>query len=116
MRGLRALGAAGVVIMVTGCHSKFVDAVVSNRTGQPVSLLEVDYPSASFGTQTLAPGQDFKYRFKVLGSGDLKVLWTDPQRQDHAVAGPRIDEGSEGGLAIVIEPGGRVDWQPTLHK
>jgi hypothetical protein len=60
-----------------GCHSPYVATTVSNRTGQPIELLEVDYPSASFGTQNLAPGSDFHYRFKVLGSGRMKLLYTD---------------------------------------
>jgi len=107
--------AAGVVVMGLGCHSPYVNAVVSNRTSEPVSLVEVDYPSASFGTQTLAPGQDFKYRFKVMGSGDLKVLWTDAERKDHTVNGPELKEGDEGGLQVVLRPGG-VDWVPSLKK
>jgi hypothetical protein len=109
------LVSAGVVLMGSGCHSPYVNAVVSNRTSETVSLVEVDYPSASFGTQTLAPGQDFKYRFKVMGSGDLKVLWTDAERKDHTVNGPELKEGDEGGLQVVLRPGG-VDWVPSLKK
>ena len=110
------LAAPGLLVMLaSGCHSAFIDAVVINKTGQPVSLVEVDYPSASFGTQTLNPGQEYKYRFKVLGSGDLKLLWTDAQRKDHTVAGPTLNEGAEGSLAISIKPDG-VDWAPKFKK
>ena len=34
---------------LTGCHSHYVAIDVTNSSGQPISLLEVDYPSASFG-------------------------------------------------------------------
>jgi len=110
-----AVLAMGAVMVGSGCHSPYVNTVLSNRTTTPVSLVELDYPSASFGTQTLAPGQDFKYRFKVLGSGDLKVLWTDAARKDHTVSGPKLNEGDEGGLQVVIRADG-VDWIPTLKK
>ena len=107
------LAAVGILGMV-GCHSAYVDTVVSNRTGEAVSLVEVDYPAASFGTQTLVPGQEFKYRFKVSGSGAMKVSWTDARHQEHEVKGPELHEGDEGGLGIVVEPGGVVDWEQTL--
>ena len=107
--------AALVVVLGTGCHSAFVDAVVKNETAAPVSLVEVDYPSASFGTQTLAPGQEYHYRFKVQGSGTLKLLWTDTKQQEHTVNGPEMHENAEGGLRIVITQNG-VEWQPKLKK
>jgi hypothetical protein len=94
-----------------GCHSPYVAATVSNRTGQSIELLEVDYPSASFGTQNLAPGSDFHYRFKVLGSGHMKLLYTDSTHQDHKADGPFLKEGAEGLLSIAITPTG-VTWQP----
>ena len=110
-----ALVPVGVLGLATGCRSAYVDASVMNHTGETVSLVEVDYPSASFGTQTLAAGGEFHYRFKVQGSGNLKVLWTDAERKDHTVAGPQLNEGAEGGYAIVIRSGG-VDWLPKLKK
>lgn len=111
--GLVALGLAG--LGTTGCHSAFVDAVVKNQTGAAVSLVEVDYPSASFGKETLAAGAEYHYRFKVQGDGPLKVLWTDAAMHDHTVVGPGLKEGDEGGFAIVIKPSG-VDWDSSLKK
>jgi len=48
--GLLLLAVAGTV----GCKSAFVEADVINATAAPVSLVEVDYPSASFGVGSLA--------------------------------------------------------------
>ncbi len=107
--------AALIVVLGTGCHSAYVDAVITNQTPNPISLVEVDYPSASFGSNLLAPGQDFRYRFKVQGSGKLKVLWTDQKRQEHSVDGPELNEGAEGGYRIVIR-GTAVDWNSNLKK
>ena len=47
---LRLMAIAAVLALsLTGCHSSHIDATVENRTGAPIELLEVDYPSASFG-------------------------------------------------------------------
>ena len=113
MRSIRTLALCAVLLAAAGCHSPYIEATVSNHTAQPIELLEVDYPSASFGTQNLAPGADFHYRFKVLGSGDVKLLYTDSTRTDHAVPGPHLAEGDEGSLLITIAPSG-VQWSPTL--
>jgi hypothetical protein len=83
-------------LVLNGCHSAYVNATVSNRTASPISLVQVEYPSASFGTQTITPGADFKYRFKVLGS--------------------TLTEGAEGQLSIVVASDG-IRWQapPSAH-
>jgi hypothetical protein len=112
MRRIPALALLISLIATIGCHSPYITATVSNRTTQPIELLEVDYPSASFGTQALAPGADFHYRFKVLGSGNMKLLYTDSAHQDHKSDGPFLKEGAEGPLAIVIADTG-VTWQPA---
>jgi hypothetical protein len=44
--------AATAMVAATACHSYHVDATVENRTGSPIQLLEVDYPSASFGADS----------------------------------------------------------------
>jgi hypothetical protein len=101
-------------LSLSGCHSANIAATISNHTNAPLSLVEVDYPSASFGTQTLAPGQDFRYRFKVLGSGGTTLLWTDATHQDHKSAGPHLSEGDEGSLAITFSVGAEPSWTLQL--
>lgn len=100
------------LIALTGCKSPYVATTVSNHTTQPIALLEVDYPSASFGTENLAPGADFHYRFKVIGSGNMKLLYTDSAHHDHKSDGPFLKEGAQGPLTIVIADGG-INWQPA---
>ena len=99
--------------MALGCHSAFIDATVSNRTDKPIALVEVDYPSASFGTQSLAPGQDFHYRFKVQGSGELTLIYTDAANQEQHVKGPALHEDDEGKLDIIVSSTG-TKWVPQL--
>ena len=112
MRSIPAFALLTTLIAPAGCHSPYVVTTVSNRTSQPIELLEVDYPSASFGTQNLAPGADFHYRFKVLGSGSMKLLYTDSAHHDHKSDGPFLKEGAEGPLAILITDAA-VTWQPA---
>ncbi|HEX7158130.1 MAG TPA: hypothetical protein VF214_03905 [Edaphobacter sp.] len=102
------------LIVIAGCHSPNVDATISNRTADPVKLIEVDYPSASFGTQSLAPGQDFHYRFKVIGEGAMKLTWTDAANREHKSDGPTLKEGSQGPLTIAINPDG-AHWDLHLR-
>lgn len=106
--------ALAAVLALTGCHSAFIDATVSNRTAEPLALIEVDYPSASFGTQTLAPGKDFHYRFKVLGEGPTAVLWTDATHHDHKKSGLPLHEGEEGQLTITFNPNADPAWDLLL--
>lgn len=110
MRLCRLAFAVAALLLVAGCHSAFINATISNHTGTPLSLVEVDYPSASFGTQTLAPGQDFHYRFKILGNGPTTLLWTDPQHIDHKNSGPALREGEDGALAITFIQGSNPLW------
>jgi len=112
MRFLNLVLAA--TLTLTGCHSAIIAATISNRTSEPLSLIEVDYPSASFGTQSLAPGQDFHYRFKVLGSGATTLLWTDTAHHDRKNAGPDLHEGDEGTLTITLTPNANPTWNLQL--
>ena len=106
---------AAPVLLLVGCHSAFIDATVSNRTAATIPLIEVDYPSASFGTQNLAPGADFHYRFKVLGSGALKVIYTDVSRLEKTVTGPNLNEGDEGLLILTFASDG-PHWKASTAK
>lgn len=117
MRSLHGLFALPAVLLLSGCHSAFVEATVSNHTSQRLQLIEVDYPSASFGTQTLEPGADFHYRFKVLGEGKLTLIYTDAANKEQKSNGPELKEGAEGPLHIIIAPSG-TEWQnkTVIHQ
>jgi hypothetical protein len=90
-----------------------VSATVKNDTGAAVTLVEVDYPSASFGRESLPAGATYPYRFKILGSGATKVSWTDAMRKQHAANGPDLHEGQQGQLAITLTPTG-AQWSEQL--
>lgn len=101
---LKSIAALTLLAAATGCHSRYIEADITNATATPLTLVELDYPSASFGTGTLAAGATYHYRFKILGSGPTKILWTDAARHDHTVPGPQLSEGQQGSLAVTITP------------
>ncbi len=108
-------GVAGFAMLATaGCHSAYIEATVKNASGANVSLVEVDYPSASFGRETLAAGAEYHYRFKVLGNGATKVLWTDAAHKEQTVPGPVLHEGDEGRLTVTLTPS-TATWDLNLN-
>ena len=82
--------------------------------GPDLHVLEFDYPSASFGLNSIPDRSSFHYRFKILGSGKPHISFTDASRKTHQADGPDLQEGQEGALVISIEPGYQVTWQPKL--
>ncbi len=113
-RGARNLCPGVCLLLLSGCHSAFVNATITNHSGQPLRLVEVDYPSASFGTNDLPEGGSFKYRFKLLGSGPATLLWTDSHEKEHTSVGPELEEGQQGTLTITVEPTSAT-WQKDLR-
>lgn len=101
--------------MVCACHSYQVDAVVENRTGAPIDLLEVDYPSASFGADSLASGADYRYRFQIRLGGPVKVQYTEAATHTlRQITGPDLHEGQQGRLQIVLLPDGKAEFHTEL--
>jgi hypothetical protein len=105
---------AAALTASTGCHSYHVDTTVENRTGAPIQLLEVDYPSASFGADALAARAVFHYRIQLQGSGPLKVQYTAGEGRQAQMTGPTVAERQEGKLQIVLLPGGKAEFHPEL--
>jgi hypothetical protein len=98
----------------TACHSYHIDATIENRTGADIQLLEVDYPSASFGADHLASGATYHYRFQVRDSGPIKITYTGPDQKQIQIAGPTLVERQQGQLKIVLLPAGKAQFQPQL--
>ena len=105
-----------LVVALAACHSSHIDVVVENRTGAPVRLLEVDYPSASFGSNALADGAAFHYRIQVQGKGQLRVLYTAGDGRQNQIEGPELAEPQEGRLEIQLLPAGKAEFHPHLSQ
>ena len=114
MRWMCGLGLSGSLLMA-GCHSRYIQAKVVNASGASLHEVQVAYPSASFGTQDLSPGQVYHYRFKVIGSGPVKLDFTDAKMQEHQQTGPLLHEGQEGQLLIRFAAQDRAEFEPSVH-
>ncbi len=102
----------GFLGLFAGCRSAHIEVTVENRTGSALRLLEVDYPSASFGADTLAPGATFRYRIQVQGTGQVKVQYTASDGHQPQIQGPALTENQQGTLEIVLLPDGKADFRP----
>jgi hypothetical protein len=101
-------------LSLSACRSAFVQTSIVNHSGSEVQLIEVDYPSASFGTQQIANNATYHYRFKIQGSGPVKITYTGVGNKIHTVTGPDLTQGQEGTLIITIDNDGKVMWIPEL--
>ena len=84
--------ASAALVVATGCDSASWTPI-RNRTDEPISLVELDYPSASFGRKRWSRGRSSGDRFKVLGSGDVKLVYTDSAGQEDDIVGRADGEG-----------------------
>lgn len=102
-------------LLLAACRSSRVDISVENRSGGAVQLLEVDYPSASFGADRLAGGADLTYPVQVRGSGAVRIQYTDASTGVQIRSfGAYLKEHQSGRLTIQLLPGGSVRFQPSL--
>ena len=110
-----AVIALSTALAVAGCKSYWVTAEVVNETGQPIRELEVAYPTASFGANSLAPGATMHYRLQVRGSGPMKVDYTTPDGKTQHVEGTTLSEHQQGAVTIRLLPDGKAEFIPHLQ-
>jgi len=103
------------VLTLAGCKSYWINADVVNETGEPIHELEVAYPTASFGANSLAPGATMHYRLQVRGSGPMKVEYTTPDGKTSHVEGATLSEHQQGTITIHLLPGGKAQFFPQLQ-
>jgi hypothetical protein len=110
-----AVIALSTALAVAGCKSYWVSADVVNETGQPIHELEVAYPTASFGINSLAPGATMHYRLQVRGSGPMKVEYTNPDGKTVHAEGTTLSEHQQGAVTIRLLPGGKAEFVPHFQ-
>jgi hypothetical protein len=115
-RNSSILASLGLLLFsLCGCRSDWVETTVENQTGQPIRQLEVDYPSASFGINSLAPGASMHYHFKIQGSGPVKVQYLNSNDKMINAQGLNLNEHQKGELTLRLLPMGKVDFLPNLN-
>ena len=104
-----------IAFCISACRSAYVETTIENTGSAPLRLIEVDYPSASFGMQALDAHAIYHYRFKVQGSGPITINWTDAAGKTHTASGPTLTEGQQGTLHITIDPSANASWNVNLN-
>jgi hypothetical protein len=110
-----SIAALALMLSVAGCHSAYVQIAVVNSGSTELHNVEVDYPSASFGISSLAPGQTFHYRFQLRDTGRMKVQFLDSAEKPHSGTGPYAAEGQQGRLTITLDGSGKNLWSADLR-
>jgi hypothetical protein len=102
-----------LLLAATGCRSHVVSVRLVNDSAQPVSTIIVDYPSATFGVNSLEPGKSFQYRFKPSETGPLKIQFTNAAGVTHHMTGPTVAKDQEGRMEIRFTQDSAVAGTPA---
>jgi hypothetical protein len=120
---MQCLLAALATLALAGCHAqpapghplKAFEITIRNQ-GADVHQLEVDYPHASFGQDFLASGANFNYLPKVIGSGPVKISFTDATGKPHSATGPALQENQQKELVITIGEDESIHFQDMTEQ
>ena len=97
-----------IILTLAGCRSRVVKVNLINTSTAPIKTILVDYPTATFGKDTLAPGATFSYVIKPLESGMLKIQFTDAKGAIHSYSGTTLHKNDDGVLDVNINQNGAV--------
>jgi hypothetical protein len=94
--------AAGIIFAVSlaGCRAHVVKISLTNTSAQPIKTIIVDYPNATFGKDTLAPGETYFSLIKPLDQGPIRVRFTDAQGVNHAYQSISLQQGDDGSVNV----------------
>ena len=93
---------------LAACRSHVVKVNLINTSSEPVKTIIVDYPTATFGKDTLAPGATFSYAIKPLETGMLKVQFTDAKGAIHNYSGMPLHKNDDGVIDVNINQSSAV--------
>lgn len=88
--------------LLAGCRSPVVNVKLINTSQKPLSIIVVDYPTATFGVNKLDPGATYQYPVKLLGTGPLNIQFTDADGHTHTYTGPTLYKNDEGLLTVQL--------------
>jgi hypothetical protein len=114
MRQFKAFAALLFLLAAAGCRSRVIHVRLVNTSSQPISTIIVDYPRATFGKDSLAPGATFNYVIKPTDNGALKIQFADARGASHAYNGPVVQKGQEGDIEIKLTQDS-ISAAPVLH-
>ena len=90
------------LLATAGCRSHVIKINVTNTSSQPISNIIFDYPGATFGISSLAPGKTFPYAIKPYEAGMIKIQFTNAAGAIHTYTGTRVSKGDEGSIDVQL--------------
>jgi hypothetical protein len=97
-----------LAVILAGCRAHMVTISLINTSAGPLSTIIVDYPSATFGKDKLAPGETFSSPVKLTDTGAMKVQFTDAKGASHSYTGPILHQNEEGSIEIRLDQNSAV--------
>ncbi len=102
-----------LILALSACSRSHVIVVTLwNDSGKPLSGITVDYPEATFGKNTLAPGDTFQYKIKVTDNGPLKISFTNASGLHISNSTGPLHKNDEGTIEIKLSQETSV---PVMH-
>jgi hypothetical protein len=89
-----------LILTLTSCRAHMVTIRLVNSSAEPISTIIVDYPSATFGKDKLAPREAFSSPVKITGTGPLKVQFTNAKGSINHYLLPVLHPNEEGSIEI----------------
>src|SRR5438270_12043379 len=102
MKSLRWVITIILALPLSGCRARVVKISVINTSARPIKTIIVDYPNATFGKDTLAPGESYFSLIKPVDQGPIKVRFTDAQGNNHAYQSISLQQGDDGSVNIKL--------------
>ena len=102
MKPLRLCLPLLAALSLSACHSHVISAHMVNASSAPISGIIIDYPGATFGKDKLLPGQEFRYTFKPVDNGNLKIEFTNAAGKTFRYPGPLVHKDDEGAIEITF--------------
>jgi hypothetical protein len=90
------------VIAMAGCRARVVKIILTNTSAEPIKTIIVDYPTATFGKDTLAPHETYFSLVKPVDKGRIKVHFTDAQGTTHTYESISLEPGDDGWVNIKL--------------
>jgi hypothetical protein len=108
MRAPKAAIALLLAAMLAGCRAHMLTIRLVNTSAEPLSTIIVDYPSATFGKDKLAPGETFSSPVKITDAGPLKVQFSDAKDAIHTYTLAVLHPNAEGSIEIQLNQASAV--------
>ncbi|HEU4416164.1 MAG TPA: hypothetical protein VFT65_15355 [Candidatus Angelobacter sp.] len=97
---------SALLFVLAGCRAHMITIKLVNTSAQPISTIIVDYPSATFGKDQLAPGETFSSPVKITEAGPLKAQFVDATGARHTYTLPGLRPNDEGSIEVSLNQTG----------